>query len=444
MKKFNLSLTPKIDIKNIKQPTLFEINNSLDYIKSDDGQHEGIKGEYHARMVVFTNFVLGRKPVLLRGSRSSGKTALMSILKTFVKKPKIIASSSEKADYRDYEDINNSTHLFIPEINKISETFVDVLKDLGEGVASIYKFTDYDRIVRTIKIQPKPFITSIADENKQVSRLGEELISRLTVIFTDSSIEQNTRVIKYILKRKQNPYKKKKVDDERIKELQEFVKSLPNPKDLVFIYLPGDSVAEAIPPLFTDSRRDVSKYIANTEGIALFYFNERIVVEKKNKKNLLITPEDVWYNHRIYNEIMIQSSLKVGKIERKIINVVKNSPELLTPSQVRDKIIEEGKFVVTETVVKKICNNLTEIGYLTRIEEQKPFRFVLNPILKSDYTGNINWKKVVNECKKAVQKQFPEQAEEYIKRFCSEKIIVTDPFTGEEKNILEEKGDDWV
>ena len=46
MKKFNLSITPEINVLNIKQPSLFEINNSLNYIKSDDGQHEGIKGEF--------------------------------------------------------------------------------------------------------------------------------------------------------------------------------------------------------------------------------------------------------------------------------------------------------------------------------------------------------------------------------------------------------------
>jgi hypothetical protein len=64
----NLNITEE-EVQKLKRPevipTLYDINKSFDYIKTQS--HDGIKGEHHARMVVFTNYVLGRKCVILTG-----------------------------------------------------------------------------------------------------------------------------------------------------------------------------------------------------------------------------------------------------------------------------------------------------------------------------------------------------------------------------------------
>lgn len=406
-------------------------------MKSADGRYVGIKGEEFARMVVFSNFVMARTPVLLKGSRSSGKTNVMLVVSRFCPHPNNMGKSSEKAEYHDAEELNKATHFIIPEINKVSDNVVEMLKDMGEGAPTTYKFTEPSRMTREITIDPKPFITSIADENRQQNRLGEELLSRLTVVNTDSSIQQNMIVIEEKGRRAQNPYEEQIVDEKRINELIDYVHSIPPIKEFVFVYLPGKELLKiAIPPKFTDSRRDADKYIKNTQGIALFHLKDRMVFDYKGKKNVLITPSDAWYNHVIYNEILLQSALKAGPIERRILGVVGQAKgELLSIGDIRNKILSQGMTPSHETI-RKACDNLSEIGYLTRIEDQRPFKYVLTESLSSTFIGSIDWSKVVEECKKSVLKQFPDKAQEYIKKFCTPPIMVIHPFSGEQVDIL--------
>lgn len=425
-----------LDNPSITPPTLYEINQSLDYAHSKDGRYKGLKGEYYARMVVFTNFVLGRKPVLLKGPRSSGKTAIMSVMSDFCQAPMTIAMSSDKAEYRDFEELNKATHFIIPEINKVSDIVVEILKDMGEGAKAEYKYINEYKLPQKIEINPKPFITSIADENKNQGRLGEELISRLTSINTDASVDQNLRVISDKFRKAQNPYGDRPVSDDRLEQIKNYVRGLPSINDMVFIYLPGVSVMKVIPPQFTDSRRDTDKYIDNTKGIALFHYPQRMIIEHKKKKHLFITPEDVWYNHIIYNEVLLQSALKAGPLERKIIEILRNTNgALMTVGEIRNTILNSGLTPSNESV-RKACDNLSEIGYLTRIEDSRPFKYDLNHAIKSSYTGTIDWKAVVEECKRAINEQFPKHANEYTKRFCGESILVTNPFTGEVVDIM--------
>lgn len=420
-----------------KPPTLYEINKSLDYIKSEDGRYIGIEGEEFARMVVFTNFVMGRTPVLLKGSRSSGKTNTMMVVSRYCKTPLSINKSSDKAEYHDFEKLNTSTHFIIPEINKVNDNVVEMLKDMGEGASTIYKFLDTSRMNRELTIDPKPFITSIADENRQQGRLGEELLSRLTVVNTDSSTQQNERVIAKKGQRAQNPYELQIVDEKRITEIINYVHNIPSINQYTFIYLPGKELLKvAIPPKFTDSRRDADKYIKNTQGIALFHLQDRMVLDFNGKKNVLVTPLDAWYNDVIYNEILLQSALKAGPIERRILGIVHAvKGELLSIAEIRNKILSQGMTPSHETI-RKACDNLAEIGYLTRIEDQRPFKYILTENLSSSFIGNINWNKVVEDCKQAVLKQFPKEAPEYIRRYCTNPIFAIHPFSGQQVDIL--------
>ncbi|MDP2692217.1 MAG: hypothetical protein Q8O88_01095 [bacterium] len=438
MKKFNLTPNIETTVPAVSTaPSLFEINQALDYLSSEDNRYVGIKGEHLARMVIFTNFVLGRKPILLKGSRSSGKTLLMNVLLTLCPNPLIVSTSSDKADFHDADKLNTASHFIIPEINKVNDAVIEILKDMGEGAATTYKFTDYSRVTKEIVIDPKPFITSIADENKNQNRLGEELLSRLTVVHTDSSVQQNVMVIEEKLKKAQDPYTQQTITTERMHELKTYVKSLPPINQYTFIYLPGKSVIDAIPPQFTDSRRDTDKYIDNTKGIALFHVGDRSIVEKNKRKNILVAPVDAWHNHIIYNEILLQSALKAGPVERRILQIIRDGGNILmTVSEIRNTILNMGATPSHETV-RKACDNLAEIGYLTRTEDTRPFKYSLTDAIQSSYTGYIDWHKVVDECKRAATKQFPIQAPDYIKRFCGDSIWATHPFTGERVNILE-------
>jgi len=429
-------------------PTLYDINKTLDVIKVRG--YNGIKGEEHNRMVVFTNFILGRKPLLLTGNRASGKSNVLYVTSVYSSEPITIGKASDKADIRD-ESINNCSHILIPEINKINNTFVEMLKDFGEGASSIYRYLDEFKSTRTIIIQPKAFITSIADENQGFNSLGAELISRLTVVAMDSSMEQNKRVIEEKLRRAQNPYEKRVITQKNVKECIKYVKDLPNIHEYTFIYLPGNSIRSAIPPIFTDSRRDTDKYLENTYGITLFHYFDRILFTYQNRKHLLVAPADVWYNHIIFNKILIQSALKCNDTESKIIGLLTdkrrqtkeqlthNIPIKMSASHIHKELLKTG-FTHSFPTVRKYCERLSDIGYILKNDEVRPNLFEINTSFTSEYEANIDWKVIVDECKNAVEKIFPEYAKEYIERFCTPPIICKNPFTGEDINILSDNG----
>lgn len=438
-----VDIIPKRKKRPVYIPSLFDINKTFDVIKVKP--FDGIKGEYHNRMVVFTNFVLGKKCILLAGNRSTGKTALMQIVSAYCPNPAIISQASDKADFRNVK-LNESTHFIVPEINKVNDKFIEIMKDHGEGASHVYNFLDEFKQNRSVIIDPKPFITSLADEND--SSLGAELISRLTVINMDASIEQNKRVIEEKLLRAQNPFRKEEVTQDVVKQCIEYVKNLPNIYDYQFIYLPGTSVKNVIPPIFTDSRRDTDKYLENTKGVALFHFFDRLTFVYKNKKIILITPEDVWYNHIIYNKILVKSALKCNDTERKVIELLTDKrrqkkkgisesdiPVRFTVTQIHKELLRLG-YTHSLPTVKKYCERLTDIGYVIKDEDTRPPMFEINSSFTSEYESTIDWNKIVEECKRAVREIFPEYADEYIRRFCTPPIIVKNPFTGEEIDIL--------
>ena len=124
-KKFILTPT---EVKVIEPPTLFEINQSFDYITSKDKRYNGLKGEALARMVLFTNFILACKPVLIKGSRSSGKSNLIGIVCEYSRNAAVLSTSSDKAEYRDFQNLNKSSHFIIPEINQLNDVVLEMLK----------------------------------------------------------------------------------------------------------------------------------------------------------------------------------------------------------------------------------------------------------------------------------------------------------------------------
>lgn len=417
-------------------PTLHDIHKSFDVIRI--GKFKGIKGEFKTRMALFTNFVLGNKCVIFKGNRSTGKSLVLETVSTYCRNPLEIDQASDKADYRD-TDLNKSSHFIIPEINKVSETFIECLKDFGEGKNATYKVLDEWKRPIKFCIKVKPFVTSMADENKS-NRLGDELVSRLTVLHTNSSIEQNQEVIKDKLLRAQNPFKDLGLTPEKIQEFQRYVKTLPNIDKTNFIYLPGKSIIASIPPFFTDSRRDTDKYLDNTYGITLFHYYDRLKVTKNGKSYLLVTPLDAWYNHIIFKDILIKSAMKCSDTERLIVDILrKHSMEnrgnpYMKVKEIHSSIMKNGLTPSMTTVVSHI-GDLVKNGYVVKNDDSRPSTYEASDYFK-EFEGSVDWKRVVEECKKVVREIVPEKAEEYIKLYCSDEIIGEQPFTGEKVNIL--------
>jgi len=430
-----MTSSPSLTLEPDFKPTLYDINKSFDVIKVDG--YDGIQKEYVGRMCVFTNFIMGRKPIILVGPRASGKTNLMFIVGTYAPNYVKVGSASEKADIRD-NTINKATHVVIPEINKISHSFQETLKDWGEGVESTYKTLNEWKRTLKLKLEPKPFISSIADENDAV--IGEELMSRLTTIHMDSSIIQNRNVITDKLDRAKNPFKKREVTPEYVNKCIKYVHALPSIYDFKFIYTVGTSIIDAIPSRFTDSRRDIEKYLYNTYGIALFHYYDRIRINKNGKQFILITPQDAWYNHRIFGDTLIRSALKCGPQELLIVNILRQrmikNPDRkdMNIQQIYESVLLNGVTPTTHSV-NKMCDNLYKNGIIVKNIDRRPYTFEASDFFK-DFDASLDWNKIVETCKENIKEVVPSVADEYIKRFCGDKIIVKDPFTGEELDIL--------
>lgn len=428
----DLNFTPKY------VPTLYDIHKSFDIIETK--QYRGIKGEHIPRMVIFTNYVLGKNCVLLLGPRASGKTNLIDICSFYCKNPVTIAASSDKAQYRNTEDLNASSHFLIPEINKVPDSFIEVMKDIGEGKSSSYSVTDFDKTVKTFMIENKPFISSIAHENENFLGIGDELISRLTTVETNPSITQNKEVIEYKLKNAMNPFKKERSDMSEAKKLRAYVHGLPEISRYGFVLPMGTSLMSAIPPIFTDSRRDCDKYLKNAYGITLFHRYQRMIINKNNKNFMFVTPEDVWLNHIIYGELLVSSALKCTPMEKEILGIMKDY-SIRNPTNGRMYIkdihgyLYKRGYSPTIDALKTLSTKLYKNGYIIKHDETRPNTYEIGKIME-EYEMDLNWKDIVEETKQNIKANFPKVADEYIEKFCGDKIETVHPFTGEKINIL--------
>ena len=318
------------------------------------------------------------------------------------------------------------------------------MKDLGEGKESVYKTLDEAKRPIWFRITPKPFISSIADENeKLITELGDELLSRVTLIRTDSTVDLNIKVIESKLERAQNPYLKKKEEIlKQFKDYQSYVRGLPDITKYTFIYPMGKTMKTAIPPLFTDSRRDCDRYLDNTYGITLFHKYDRIQFIKNGKLNLVVTPADVWYNDIIYGDLLIQSALKCSHTEKIILDILVMYHEKYPDEggmKLKDlhKSLMDNNLTPTMGSIRKYCLNLYKNGYIIINEDKtyEPTAFFKN----KEYKVRIDWNAVIEESKKSIKENFPQIADEYIKRFCNSGIHVIHPFTGEIIDITKYK-----
>ena len=431
-------LSSSTELKPDFIPTLHELNKSMDNIHV--GRHEGIEGEEEARMTILTNFILGRNCVVIEGQRSTGKTALIDITSTFLPNPILLTSSSEKADIYDADTLDNASHFVIPETNKVSNNTQEMLKDFGEGKSAIYKTLNDARQPVRYEIKPKGFISSKADENTQL--FSDEFLSRITVVRTNSSIDMNTRVMNKQAQKEENPYAIQEIDLNKIKQIQDYIKHLPSIKEFTFIHPAATIVRKAIPPLFTDCRRDRLKYSRNTFGITLFHKYDRMITYKFNQKQMYVTPVDMWYNHIIFGRILLESALKCSSIEKKIIEVLNESRKINKPRLIPKEIhsaLHRNNLTPSTITVKKYLKNLAKNGYLVQNEDTKPHTFEVADFFKRGLAViHLNWSEIVEHCKQKVTSTFPDMAQEYISRFCeSSGLIVIHPFTGEKINILE-------
>lgn len=417
-------------------PSLYNIHRILD---------ENIVGEFSSRMSLFTSWILGDNFVIISGPRSSGKTWISDNVKQLVGDLEldngrcyVLKSGSEKSAWYDMENIRKADYILVLELNKIPKEAAEVLKDWGEGKESIYKSVIFEggvRQLKTYKLPPKPFVFCLADEEE--ANIGEQLSSRLTNIRTDATVTQNKNVLLQQAKLSMEPTNIKLVNGELKKQIREHLRTLPPYNKYKFKHPCSNLFIDNIPTFFTDCRRDFPKYIANVSGICRFYWKDRVVDE--DNKFMFVTPQDMYLNHVIYGQILVESALKVNNIEREIIYTIKGSGEDLVDKKTIQRLLRKRGINVSSHMIARHLNSLSDMGYLNK-ETSKDNKTPLYSAgdFFEEFKFSMNWKKVVEESVKNMKRLYPKFAKEYEDRYCKNPIV-DNPYTGEKINLMDLK-----
>ena len=425
-----IDITQLADIKY--KPTLRNVHTLLDMY---------IEGEFETRLAVFTNWLLAYQNVNLTGQRASGKTHIVEQVSRFLPDKGGLynmSAGSEKSSYYQAEKIKAHTHIMIPELNKLTPGNRELLKDWGEGKESKYDVVIFEagnRRVQQYIIQPRPFIFCLADE--QEIRIDDQLRSRLTVIRSDVSEAMNIAVNIRQAEEAMLPSNPRKYDVEEFKKLQQHIATLPPWDEKSFRHPSANIFVGCIPTIFTDCRRDFPKYLKNTYGITRFYWKERLYQEINTldnydklikRKVFFVTPEDMYYNHIIYGNMLIESSLRCTNIERNLIRIIQKSKEPLNRNSIQAKV-RQGGMNISAHMITRHLSALADLGYVEIYKIGNSIATYGVGQLFKDFVFKINWNDVIAESIKNIKKYYPDIADDYIKIFCEEPKALN-PFSG--------------
>ena len=429
----DLSSTADLSYK----PTLNKVNELLDF---------WIVGEQESRMGVFTNWLLACQNINLSGQRASGKTLIATNIAKFLPDKNgmyDLAKGSDKSSWYQAEALRQHSHVMIRELNKLTKDAKETIKDWGEGVPSKYNvviFEGGNRRLQTYTLPPKPFIFCLADEDEE--KVDDQLRSRLTVIRTDISEAQNKTVNIQQAELAMLPSNPKTFDPEEFERMRNHIMTLPPWEEDGYRHPAASIFVGCIPTIFTDCRRDFPKYLKNTYGVTRFFWKDRMssvipTIDKDNKvvnkRVFFVTPQDMYYNHIIYGNTLVESSLRCSNMERQLIGILQESKNPMNTSSIQAKVRRIG-MNISNVMLSRHLQTLSDLGYVERIRLGKIETNYTVGRLFQDFQFDIDWKKVIEESINNMRKYYPNIAEEYKERYCDNPTI-THPYNGIEIQI---------
>lgn len=409
--------------------SLFDVNEILD---------DRVVGEYTTRMSTFTIFILSKIPTYMSGPSAGGKTVLMDACIDCLMPGDgvLIEGGSDKVIFEMQRDIRNAKYVVITEINKVNPMVVEIFKSWGEGKTFEYKRAKVQGGYANFVLDCKPFIFSRADESADLVDIGAEFRSRLIELTVDGSQGQTESIMDRQAENVENPFDIKRVDHLRKACLRWHISNLPEYD--VYVNPAAGILREYIPTVFTTARRDFPKYLKNTEGIARFYYKNRMSVTISGQRTLFVTPQDMFLNHFIFGTSLVQSALRCSPLEKGMLRVIDKEGES-TKQHLQRYLRIDG----VNSTLKNIENHLkhlVDIGYVNVEKPGKENLYSVSDLYKEIVEINPNFKDVIEYAKNTMQtvEHYQPYADEYIARFCSpDSMIVQNPITGESINILE-------
>ena len=247
----------------------------------------------------------------IEGASGSGKSFTADLLMELLPKEYVyrIELSSNTAEVYNAEEINRAKIIYVPELQKALNSknpiMVEVLKNLTEGRDVLRRVRDQEKKRNiTLHIEAdKGIIYTLALENDL--KKDVELSRRVFQLTTDSSEEQNYRVIDNIVEEEYNHSDKGR----DFTELKQHIRSCVLLPEIEYVNPFSRALMDVI-PLTVKARSFVKHYLNLIQGSALFHHKERV----HETGNIFVNLEDFFLVHSLYNR-MFSKSLDGGAKE---------------------------------------------------------------------------------------------------------------------------------
>lgn len=442
-------LTPAESIGNRQTPPLYEV-----LLVAKD---HGLVGEERTALTMALGMIQGGL-LHVTGPSSVGKTYTIERVTALFNDPSLLyevsTSTSDKALFYDAAKLNDARVHYYPDITAMTDAQESILKATAEGKIADHRVTDVilDDVVAKEIYPPDAIVLASASDNDKFDLDDyNELMTRMIQVEIDASAEQ-TKLINVYQALEKAGLITRHVTPERHDAIAAHLREIADKMDL---FREGEgrvgsgkvlnpttfafAEAEIIPPLFPAARRDFPRLEKFMDSVALYNFHDRMKVRHEGQTTLLVTPEDAWIAMAIMGQYLVRSSLNISDMDIEIIRLLRGSNERLSTSDLMQELRQAG-LNVRDKSVRRSLKSMADKGYVIKWEADSPITWQAAPFAAyMDYNLNLNWFELVEYTKDFAQRALaPEDAAEYIERFCEgEGLTTVHPITGEVVNILE-------
>ena len=366
----------KLNIPKRDVPKLSEV---IEFAQSYD-----VVGE-ETNLILVTLATLFKIPFGIISLSGSGKSVIADLIfENLLGESSVfeVPHTSATALINDYLNINTKKHLYIPELQKLTQSgpiAIELVKNVMEGKAYSrikYDVTSDRNIVPTINPIHCAFTLALENRTKE----DEEMSRRHFVIHTDISKGQTKRVIDLKCERRFKPSRLRKPEEilNKLKEYIRFVDDIPKKKyENPF----APYFKEIVEADYIRVRSMLDQYFDLMESSALWNYPKRIEYNNKVFLNL----QDVYNVHMLYGAQFQRNILQIPLLGSVILRcfddakgIKRKQGQLIeyvdTTELERTRLsipmihrqLKKRKMIVKHNTIKAICDELCEGNYLEK------------------------------------------------------------------------------
>jgi hypothetical protein len=415
------------------------------FIEGGDGKQKyaPLIGEQANAIAALVAFTMGDAPVIIRSWAGTGKTVISNTLWSLIPADMRyeVEMGSALALWSQTQAIREARFIFFNELqNSADNAEVEkVLKLWGEGRAAHRSVTDVtrggpedDRNAEQV-LDYKPFFTTVAVENTAGKKLwNDEFSRRMIDLYTDVSEDQTARITKYMLAMYERGVKTLATMTDSQKEvLREHIKRSVYFRDehvKEYRFPAASAMVSQIPTKFVQSRSAIGLLIRMMNAFAVFNYKNRILT---TDGILLVAPEDLYLTWACYGKRFAQKCFNMEMLADELLQAFPDVKNVGRPSREEQKSMAQIKTEMKKLKINIPTNKLKTL--LDSFTDSGILECAINPEMEGEqlyyktgidkFEQNFDYKDIIEHCKKVVQEQYPQYAEDYIKRFCVNPVV---------------------